>query len=98
MSDKEYVELEEMLIATTIPKGACRVDMTFTMLDDNGEVYTVVSTMDTEDIRMARDDYLRVDPDDGVKYVFSDLFKAYMEDDEGMDWEEYRDAYGAKGD
>ena len=97
MSEKEYVEFEEMLIVTRIPRGACRVEMTVTMLDDNSGVYTVVSTMDTEDIRMARDDYLRVDPDDGVKYVFSDLFKAYMEDDEGMSWEDYRDAYGAEG-
>ena len=97
MSEKEFAELEEMLIATPIPKGACRVDMIITMLDDNGDVYTVVSRMDTEDIRMAREDYLRVDPDDGVEYVFSDLFKAYMEDDEGMSWEEYRDAYGAEG-
>ena len=92
----DIVELDEQLIVMSIPKDAIKIKMTVTLLDADNEPYKVKTVMKMHDIHKAREEYLELDPDDGVRYVVTDLFKAYIDDDEGMDWEEYRDAYGSK--
>ena len=92
----DIVELDEQLIVMSIPKDAIKIKMTVTLLDADNEPYKVKSVMKMHDIHKAREEYLELDPDDGVRYVVTDLFKAYIDDDEGMDWEESRDAYGSK--
>lgn len=92
----DIVELDEQLIVMPIPKDAIKIKMTVTLLDADNEPYKVKTVMNLHDIHKAREEYLELDPDDGVKYVLTDLFKAYLEADKGMDWEEYRDAYSSK--
>lgn len=90
----DIIELEQ-LIVMRIPKDAIKLKITAILLDEDNKPYKAKAVMRLHDIYEAREEYLKLDPDDGVRYVLTDLFKAYLEDNKGMDWEEYRDAYGS---
>ena len=63
MLKKDYekgdeIELDQINIILKIPKKTIALEIQPKILDDNGEVMTLSATLDPEDVRAARQDFL----------------------------------------
>ena len=76
------IELEEMNIFLRIPKEAVALEVTASLLDANGKVMRVKTSLSVSDIRDRRQDFLdNVDLGDDydAHFVLTDEGRAYME-------------------
>lgn len=81
--EPEFVELDEINVIMKIPKEAARIDMIVHILDDDGNVVKVQSTLKPEDIREARKDFLEnveAGDDYDTRYVLTDEGRAWLEE------------------
>ena len=86
--EHKTVELEEMNIFLRIPKEAVALEVTASLLDGNGKVQKVKTSLSVSDIRDRRQDFLDnvEDGDDyDARYVLTEEGKAYLESLEGGD-------------
>ena len=76
------IELEEMNIFLRIPKEAVALEVTASLLDPDGKLMKVKTSLSVSDIRDRRQDFLDnvEDGDDyDARYVLTDEGRAYLE-------------------
>lgn len=77
------IELEEMNIFLRIPKEAVALEVTASLLDPDGKLMKVKTSLSVSDIRDRRQDFLdNVDLGDDydARFVLTDEGRAYLED------------------
>ena len=93
----DVVEMREHSIVLDVPKEAYKLEIIATTYDEDDKLVRMSKMLRIQDIHAGRLKYLELDPDDGIRYVLTDKAKAYLQDDEGMSWEEYLDAHSDEG-
>ena len=81
-TDGKTIELEEMNIFLRIPKEAVALEVTASLLDEDGKVMKVSTKLSVSDIREKRQDFLDnvEDGDDyDARYVLTDEGMEYLQ-------------------
>ena len=85
MEEAKEIELDEINIIVKIPKDAARITINAVVLDDDGSPLGVSKTLNPEDIRQARQDFLD-NVEDGDDYdslvVLTDAGREWLEQQE----------------
>ena len=80
--EPKIVELEEMNIILRIPKEAVALEVTASLLDEDGKIMKASTKLSVSDIRVRRQDFLDnvEDGDDyDARFVLTDEGRAYLE-------------------
>lgn len=78
MDNKKYVELDEMDIMLRVPAGACALELTAIMMDENHKTYEVSRVITPAELFRAREDFL--------KYIGDDYDATYFITEKGKKW------------
>lgn len=78
MENKKYIELDEMDIMLRVPAGACALQLTVTMMDDNNKTYEVTRGVSTAELYKARQNFL--------EYIGDDYDDTYVLTEKGKEW------------
>lgn len=85
MEEAKEIELDEINIIVKIPKDAARITINAVVLDNDGSPLGVSKTLNPEDIRQARQDFLD-NVEDGDDYdalvVLTDAGREWLEQQE----------------
>lgn len=85
MEEAKEIELDEINIIVKIPKDTARITIHAVVLDDDGSPLGVSKTLNPEDIRQARQDFLD-NVEDGDDYdalfVLTDAGREWLEQQE----------------
>ena len=88
-------DLIDDIIVLEIPECAYGMTVRSQIANDGVEPSIYEETYSHREILNMRKEYLRIDPDEMLRerFVLSPLFCSYIENTEGLSWEEYRGKY-----
>lgn len=76
--DKGYIELDEMDIMLRVPAGACALELTAIMMDEDNKTYKVSRVITPAELFRARENFL--------KYIGDDYDTTYVLTENGKEW------------
>jgi len=78
MENKKYIELDEMDIMLRVPAGACALELTAIMMDENHKTYEVSRAISPAELYKARQNFL--------EYIGDGYDDTYVLTEKGKEW------------